>query len=267
MSGARAISALIEAGEPRVWSLIVTVFGDMARAPGATIPGPVLSALTSRMGIRPEAMRVALYRLRKDDWITSTKAGRVSQYHLTQAGRRQSERATARIYAAFPPAPADWHVFVAPPMEHSARLAVESDFGAKGYVTLAPGTFLGTGPAPERAGYFAMTGQPGHLPDWLKSQLMPEELAQAYEAFLAVLSEVELALREGKTCALDRAAIRILIVHGWRRLVLRHTPLPDALYPSTWVGPEARAKVQDLLATLGRPLVSDLSEDAALIPK
>jgi phenylacetic acid degradation operon negative regulatory protein len=267
MSAARAITALINVGEPRVWSLIVTVFGDLARAPGAAISGPVLSALTTRMDIRPEAMRVALYRLRKDNWITSQKVGRVSQYHLTDAGRRQSESATDRIYAAFPPAPADWHLFVAPPMDQAARLGLESDLAAQGYVTLIPGVFLGTGPAPQNDALFTMTGQPGAVPEWLKSQLMPPELSAGYSAFLAVLDVVDHELKSGTFCATDRAAIRILIVHGWRRLVLRHAPLPDALYPDSWAGPHARAKVQELLGALGRPTVSDLSEQATVTPK
>lgn len=267
MSIETAISRLTNGAEPRVWSLIVTVFGDLARAPGATIPGPVLTALTSLIGIRPEATRVALYRLRKDDWITSDKAGRVSQYRLTDAGRRQSEHATARIYAAFPPAPADWHLFIAPPLDQAGRIALESGLGAEGYVSLAPGVFLGTGPAPDRPDFFAMTGQPGAIPTWLKSQLMPEDLSASYADYCAALQDIEAEIDIGGLGALERAALRILIVHGWRRLVLRHAPLPDALFPDDWAGPEARQRVQRLLLALGRPLVTELSDEAALIPK
>ena len=58
---------------PRVWSLLVTVFGDLAQD-GSALPGTVLGEIMSRVGIKPEAMRVALHRLRKDGWIESERA-------------------------------------------------------------------------------------------------------------------------------------------------------------------------------------------------
>lgn len=264
MSGARAISLLTKAGEPRVWSLIVTVFGDLARDEGAVIPGPVLSALTGQIGIRPEAQRVALFRLRKDDWITSEKQGRVSRYRLTKTGRALSQKATTRIYAPFPPAPADWHVLIAPPMDQAGKLALESDLLARGYVALTPGAFLGMGAAQEtRADLFTLTGQIGAVPGWLSAGLMPDDLAEGYARFADTLAEVERALAGASLSPIERAALRVLIVHGWRRLVLRHADLPDGLFPPTWRGPEARRRVHDLLSGLGRPSLSDLESASA----
>ena len=44
----------------RTWSLIVTIFGDLARAPGAEIRGPVLSALAQEIAaLSPDATRRA----------------------------------------------------------------------------------------------------------------------------------------------------------------------------------------------------------------
>ncbi len=64
---------------PRVWSMMVTIFGDLAQAPRDRIDGPLLTRLTDGMGIKPEAVRVALHRLRNEDWITSVKSGRTVQ--------------------------------------------------------------------------------------------------------------------------------------------------------------------------------------------
>lgn len=259
MSAARAIELLTLGGEPRVWSLIVTVFGDLAREKGAVIPGPVLSALTGQIGIKPEAQRVALFRLRKDDWITSEKQGRTSRYRLTKTGRALSQQATSRIYAPFPPAPVDWHVLIAPPMDQAGKLALESDLVARGYVALGAGAFLGMRAANETpTDLFAVTGQIGAVPGWVSAALMPHDLADAYAQFAATLAEVARALETAAPSPIERAALRVLIVHGWRRLVLRHADLPDALFPPTWRGPEARRRVHDLLARLGRPSLSDL---------
>ncbi|TNF22119.1 MAG: PaaX family transcriptional regulator, partial [Rhodobacteraceae bacterium] len=68
---------------PRVWSLLISVFGDLAQDPGARISGLLLRHMTERIGIKPEAMRVAIHRLRKDGWIDSQRHGRTSVYFLT----------------------------------------------------------------------------------------------------------------------------------------------------------------------------------------
>ena len=66
------IADLRALGGQRVWSLMVSLFGDLAQAEGAGIDGPVLSRIMTAMQIRPEATRVALHRLRNDGWIAST---------------------------------------------------------------------------------------------------------------------------------------------------------------------------------------------------
>ena len=82
---------------PRVWSLLVTVFGELAQDADAQISGSLLRSLSEHIGIKPEAMRVALHRLRKDGWIDSERTGRTSNYFLTLWGRAQSIAASPRI--------------------------------------------------------------------------------------------------------------------------------------------------------------------------
>ena len=257
MAAQAAIAALTDGGDLRTWSLIVTVFGDMARGPGAE-----LSALTARIGVKPEAMRVALHRLRKDGWIASRRVGRVSHYFLTEAGRGQSETATARIFARHAPAPERWHVAIAGPLDPGARLALGGAMA--GYVPLAPGAWLGPGPAPRDLDpkLFALDGDTVRLPGWLSEALMPPALTAAYAEFDATLTRVDALLTDGidRLSPLDRAAVRILVVHGWRRLVLRHADLPDNVYPADWPGTQVRARVHDLLDQLGQPSVAEVSE-------
>lgn len=263
MSARAAIDALTAGAPLRTWSLIVTIFGDMARAPGAEIPGPVLSALTRTMGVKPEAMRVALHRLRKDGWIDARRAGRVSLYFLTAEGRAQSQTATARIFARQPPVPESWHVAIAGPLDPQARLALGERMSAKGYISLAPGAWLGAGEAPGDlpAGLFTLEGPRPRLPDWLKDTLAPPALTAAYAAFETTLATTaaELPRNTGTLSPLDRAAIRILLVHGWRRLVLRHPALPDSFFPDDWPGARVRARVHTLLDGLGETALAELT--------
>jgi phenylacetic acid degradation operon negative regulatory protein len=262
MSADAAIAALLRDDEPRTWSLIVTLFGDLARRPGAEISGPALSAITGRIGVRPEAMRVALHRLRRDGWIIARRAGRISHYRLSDAGRAEAEAASTRIYARDAPAPEAWHVLIAGP----DRRATDGADLAASHVVLAPGAWLGTGQGADRAGYFRLAGTAPGLPDWLRAAAIPADLAAAYVAFDARLAKAGAAL-DGVDPArlpdLDRAALRGLIVHGWRRLVLRHPPLPDALAPIGWAGPRARARVATLLARVGCPALAHIGAETA----
>ncbi|MEZ5825592.1 MAG: hypothetical protein R3C97_12900 [Geminicoccaceae bacterium] len=84
---------------PRVWSLLVTVFGELARAPDACIGGPLVNELCGLIGIKPAATRVALHRLRKDGWIDSRRTGKTSAHFLTEKGLASSIEASPRIYA------------------------------------------------------------------------------------------------------------------------------------------------------------------------
>src|SRR6056297_83501 len=93
------VNALLGGDTPRVWSLLVTMFGDLALSPDARLSGACVNALTAAIGIKPEATRVALYRLRKEGWIESYRAGRQSKYALTAYGRSETLAARPRVYA------------------------------------------------------------------------------------------------------------------------------------------------------------------------
>ncbi len=77
------IAQLTDLQNLRVWSIIVSLFGDLAQKPGDQISGTTLTQIITPMGIKPEAIRVALHRLRKDGWIESTRSGRASVHFLT----------------------------------------------------------------------------------------------------------------------------------------------------------------------------------------
>ena len=54
--------------------------------------------------------------------------------------------------------------------------------------------------------------------------------------------------------------LRSLIVHGWRRLVLKHPDLPPDVYSDAWRGHDCRALVTGLLTRLPRPALSALHD-------
>ena len=84
---------------PLVWSLLVSVFGDLAASEDTELSSGALGLITQTIGIKPEATRVALHRLRKDGWLESRRTGRTSVYFLTEHGRAETMTASPRIYS------------------------------------------------------------------------------------------------------------------------------------------------------------------------
>lgn len=252
-----SLAALSALGDRRAWSLIVTVFGDMARGPEDAVSGPVLSRILEPVGVRPEAMRVALHRLRKDGWIISEKAGQTSNHRLSAFGLEQSEAASPRIYATEGPAAGRWRVLVPRPAPQPEFAARRDALAATGWVA-AGGVFLTAGDgAGATAEDMVITGDLSALPGWAQAEIEAPALAAGYAALKAALERVDAALGPAPALApVETAALRALIVHNWRRLTLKHPALPDAAYSAGWNGPACRRLTHDLLARLGRPRIS-----------
>ncbi|MFV1443258.1 MULTISPECIES: PaaX family transcriptional regulator C-terminal domain-containing protein [unclassified Phaeobacter] len=248
-----AVTALSDPQNQRVWSIIVSLFGDLAQREGDQIGGSALTRIITPMGIKPEAIRVALHRLRKDGWIDSTRSGRASVHFLTPMGRSQSAAVTPRIYAPTTVPPADWHLLVAADGQNSALDALVQQ---PNYVAINRSTLLGHGPLPQGRDNFLVVEQPElTVPDWLRDRLFPDDLRQACARLDTTLSGLT-PPKMTEPGALDPAQIatlRTLIVHRWRRVVLRHPDLPPRFHPADWTGEHCRQRVATLLQHLPRP--------------
>ena len=71
-------------------------------------------------------------------------------------------------------------------------------------------------------------------------------MKQGYAALETVLADLDIANLSDR----QSAALRVLVVHQWRRLVLRHADLPERFFPDGWKGEACRAHVLQLLGNL-----------------
>ena len=189
-----AIRLLCADEPPRVWSLIVTVFGDLAQNEGDAFSGAVLGALLSPVGVRPEALRVALHRLRNEGWIETRKRGREAFHSLSDMGLQQSAQASERIYGAARAALPEWHLLCYPPVLASDEQSRASDLRAHGYVAVAGGVYLGNGSAPRVSqDALVVQGEIGAIPEWLSQTLAPQALCRSFAELSSVLQAVQLA--------------------------------------------------------------------------
>lgn len=232
----QAIARLVELDRLRVWSVVITIFGDSVVDRGGVVASSTLAAVISEMGIKPEAFRVAMSRLTKDGWVERSKQGRSSFYQLSAKGSAVFGPATKRIYAKEAGSADYWRlVVVQGAIENAPADAVV--LGGRVYLTQSKkGVVDG----------LVMSGIVDVLPDWAKMRIGPKKINEGYCELLSVLRKVS---TKGAT-SLEAAALRCLIVHQWRRLVLRHGDLPRSFFPSDWQGEACRALVQKLLAEL-----------------
>ena len=246
----------ITGGEmPRVWSWVVTVFGELAREPGTEISGTLLGCLADLIGIKPEAIRVALHRLRKDDWIISRRDGRRSVHFLSEKGRTLSSEASPRIYAAVSdPRPA-WLV-LADPRNQAVTLGVDT-------VSIGPGTWIAAERPDDEAVFCARLEAGRELPSWITEKICPHEMAVESGVFAGRLAELRSLITDPEALSpLETATLRVLIVHGWRRLILKAPTLPDHVFPDGWKGESCRSQVTGLLSLLCRPTQAILENEA-----
>ncbi len=250
-----SISQLNTLQNLRVWSIIVSLFGDLAQKPGDRINGTTLTRIITPMGIKPEATRVALHRLRKDGWIESARSGRASVHYLTDYGRSQSAAVTPRIYARAPIAPQDWHLLICE--DSSGSAALEAALLLPQYTRVNRCTALGYGPRPASldADFFVASLSQPQVPNWLQARLFPQDLITSCQALQRALAELS---PPADLSPVQVATLRTLIVHHWRRIALRHPALPPSFHPADWTGEACRTRVFDLLDQLPRPSLSAL---------
>jgi len=245
------IAGLHGLGGQRVWSLMISLFGDLAQAPNQQIDGPVLSAIMHGLRVKPEAARVALHRLRNDDWITSQKSGRISQHSLTKRGRAESAAANPRIYADPRVTSTRWTLALTE--DTAAEQAAEME--QRGFTQLTPRVFVGSLDA--AAPQDVLTIPADHAPDWLRKQVAPQMQQTGYENLLTALRGLQPDLPASEEMsAIDIAVLRCLVVHNWRRLILKHPELPASLIDTDGPAHQCHLLVADLLARYPRPELS-----------
>ena len=83
----------------RIWSLIVTLYGDAIVPRGGSLWIGSLIEIMALFRIDAGHVRTAVSRLSSDGWLASTKRGRASYYRLTKSGEAEFLQATQRIYS------------------------------------------------------------------------------------------------------------------------------------------------------------------------
>jgi len=241
---ARVLAALRTAPS-RTGSVIITVYGDAIAPRGGSIALADLLVLMAALDAGDGVVRTAVSRLARDGWLDRERVGRNSFYRLSHRGLREFADATPRIYG-----PLDT------PWGGQLRLAF-AEAGVErtmleqaGYALLAPGVLM----APDTALSPSVTptllgAGPAAAMQALAARAWPlVTLADAYRRFLDLFDGA--ADGAAQLGPLEAIALRIILIHEYRRVVLRDPRLPPGLLPDNWPGTVARTLCLKLYADL-----------------
>lgn len=255
------LEALLAADPPRAGSLAVTIFGDVVSPQGGSVwLGSLVDAMAA-FGLNARQVRTAVFRLTQDDWLEAEQRGRRSYYALTASGQRLYARAAARIYAAEQPAwNGEWTLVTTaaalPPRvrDELRKRLVWQGFGVIGSALLAHPSAevealtetlaeleIGT----DVVVWQARAREAHALQALVRSTWPLETQGAEFRAFCERYEPLAALLQQGVICAdNDAFVLRCLLIHDYRRILLRTIDLPAELLPSAWPGCRAMRLVQ-----------------------
>ena len=251
----------------RTGSIVITVFGDAIVPRGGSVWLGTLLEFFEALDIDSGVVRTAMSRLATDGWLERNKIGRNSFYRLANKGRQTFAAATRHIYD---PPPSDWTgrfelLLIGNGEDRDAsREALKN----AGFGSPLPGVWVapsGVAIPEEAAGAIRLeVSAEDDSGRRLLSESWPlQRTADAYQKFMKTFEPLRGSIGRGEPLTdADAFIARILLIHHYRRVVLRDPLLPTALLPADWPGRAARELCGEIYRGLLRQSEQWLDEHA-----
>jgi phenylacetic acid degradation operon negative regulatory protein len=229
----------------RTGSIVITVFGDAIVPRGGSVWLGTLLEFFKGLDIESGVVRTAMSRLATDGWLERNKVGRNSFYRLDQKGRQTFDTATKHIYD---PPLSDWTgrfelLLIGNGEDRDAsRDALKN----AGFGSPLPGVWVAPSgvPVPEEAAgaiRLEVSAEDDSGRRLLSESWPLERTADAYLKFMKTFEPLRGSIGRGEALTdADAFTARILLIHHYRRVVLRDPLLPTPLLPRDWPGRAAR---------------------------
>nr|WP_081443983.1 PaaX family transcriptional regulator C-terminal domain-containing protein [Luminiphilus syltensis] len=256
----------------RAKSLIITLFGDVVSQHGKVIWLGSIAAALEDLGINDRLVRTSVFRLVKEDWLGVDKLGRKSFYRFTDYGALEYQRAARRIYSS------DngnwrggWQLVLPTQLPERKRDDFRRSLQWLGFRALTNGTFarpsIDDSALKDLLDEFDLEDsvivmeaktspltQKKHLRQHVSEQWDLDTVGDSYSQLIKLFRPLRRSLDKGMKPAPQEAFIaRLLMIHDYRRTLLRDTPLPDDLLSSGWAGNQCRELVAGLYHDLATP--------------
>src|SRR3954451_5887023 len=242
---------------PRTGSIVITVFGDAIVPRGGSVALGTLLEFFTAIDVDSTVVRTAMSRLTADGWFEREKVGRNSFYRLVQRERLTFDIATKHIYGA---AASDWTgrfelLLIA---NGGGRDRAREPLKNAGFGSPLPGVWVAPSGVPipgEAKGAIRLevSAEDDSGRRLLSASWPLDRTADAYFKFMKMFEPLRAAIDRGTILSdADAFTARILLIHYYRRVVLRDPLLPESLLPADWPGKGAR----DLCGEIYRALLA-----------
>jgi phenylacetic acid degradation operon negative regulatory protein len=251
----------------RANSLLITVYGDVMAGRCQAVWLGSLIELADLFGLSARLVRTSAFRLTADDWLSCTRLGRRSFYGLTDAGLQRVQHAERRIYDfKLPERDGRWTlVMVASGLPASVRLDLRRELRWEGFGELSPNVLahphanhialkdiIRAAGAVDKVMVLSAESLAGYSGKPLQTVMHATfKLDEVEKAFKQFVTRFEPLLQH--TASLTPAEaffVRTLLIHEYRKVLLRDPNLPQALLPADWPGLRARQLCETLYARL-----------------
>lgn len=229
----------------RTGSIVITVFGDAIVPRGGSVWLGTLLEFFKTLNIDSGVVRTAMSRLAADGWLERNKVGRNSFYRLVKKGRLTFDIATRHIYD---PPPSGWTgrfellLIGSGEDREAAREALKN----AGFGSPLPGVWVAPSgaPIPEEAVSairLEVSAEDDSGRRLLRESWPLDRTADAYQKFMKTFEPLRGWIgRRERLSDTEAFTARILLIHYYRRVVLRDPLLPTTLLPADWPGSAAR---------------------------
>jgi len=229
----------------RTGSIVITLFGDAIVPRGGSVWLGTLLEFFETIDIDSGVVRTAMSRLAADGWLERHKVGRNSFYRLVKKGRQTFDAATKHIYD---PPSSDWTgrfellLIGASEDRDASREALKN----AGFGSPLPGVWVAPSgvPIPEEAASairLEVSAEDDSGRRLLRESWPLQRTADAYLKFIKTFEPLRGWIGRGEPLSdVDAFTARILLIHHYRRVVLRDPLLPTSLLPADWPGRAAR---------------------------
>src|SRR4051812_1689824 len=245
------IVELLKREPSRTGSMVITVFGDAIVPRGGSVWLGTLLEFFRMIDIDSGVVRTAMSRLATDGWLERQRVGRNSFYRLVKKGRQTFDAATKHIYD---PQVSEWTgrfelLLIGNGEDRDAsREALKN----AGFGSPLPGVWIAPSgvPIPEEAAgaiRLEVSAEDDSGPRLLSASWPLQRTADAYLKFIKIFEPLRAAMARGEALSdADAFTARILLIHHYRRVVLRDPLLPAPLLPRDWPGRAARRLCGDI---------------------
>ena len=239
------IVELLKREPSRTGSIVITVFGDAIVPRGGSVWLGTLLEFFRTIDIDSGVVRTAMSRLAADGWLERQRVGRNSFYRLVKKGRQTFDAATKHIYD---PQVSGWTgrfelLLIGNGEDRDAsREALKN----AGFGSPLPGVWIAPSgvPIPEEAAHairLEVSAEDDSGRRLLSESWPLDRTADAYLKFMKIFEPLRGWIDRREPLAdVDAFTARILLIHYYRRVVLRDPLLPAALLPRDWPGRAAR---------------------------